>query len=120
MPLTNDAVFDNNQQINDEVRTLLNDALILAAQTLKEQERLLLKMSGYLSDNTFLPENIAREMLAKHVSGNKFAGIIDNGDLLYYRDALMNRIKMLDGQVSVPEKMKQLSSITLNISNNPG
>jgi hypothetical protein len=119
-PLTNDAVFDSNQQINDEVRTLLNDALLLAAQTLKEQERLLLQMAGYLSDNTSLPENIAREMLAKHVSGNKFAGIIDNGDLLYYRDALMNRIKMLDGQVSVPEKMKQLSSITLNISNNPG
>jgi hypothetical protein len=111
--------MDRNQQVNDEVRTLLNEALSLAEKTLKEQECLLLQMADYLSDNRSMPENIAREMLANYISGNKFDGIIDNGDLLYYRDALKNRIKTLDGQTSIPEKIRQLSSITLNISNNP-
>lgn len=119
-PLTNHTVLDRNQQVNDEVRTLLNEALILAEQTLKEQERLLLQMADYLSDNRSMPENISREMLANYASGNKLVSIIDNGDLLYYRDALKNRLKNLEGQVSMPETIRQLSSITLNISNNPG
>jgi cell division protease FtsH len=119
-PLTNYTVLDRNQQVNDEVRTLLNEALILAENTLKEQERLLLQMADYLSDNCSMPENIAREMLANYASGNKPAGIIDNGDLLYYREALKNQLKTLDGQVSMPENIRQLSSITLNMGNQLG
>ena len=119
-PITNYTVLDRNQQVNDEVRELLNEALILAEKTLKEQESLLLHMSGYLSDNRSMPENVARRMLANYSSGNKSACIIDNGDLLFYRDALQNRIRTLDGLVSVPDCVKNLSSITLNISNNPG
>jgi len=119
-PLTNHTVLDRNQQVNDELRMLLNEALILAEQTLKEQERLLLQIADYLSDNRSMPENIARHMLASYASGNKSAGVIDNGDLLYYREALKNRLKALDGQPSIPENIRQLSSITLNIGNKHG
>ncbi len=118
-PMTNYTVLDRNQQVNDEVRTLLDDALVLAEQTLEEQELLLMHMAGYLSDNRSMSGNVARDMLATYASGHKFEGIIDNGDHLFYRDALKTRIKTVDGQGSVPETIRRLSSITLNMHKKP-
>ena len=116
----NYAVIDQGLHVNKEVKVMLDEALKLAEHTIWEQEILLLHMSGYLADNRSMSVDIAREMLAKYVSGNQFAGIVDNCDLLYYRDALMNRIKMVNEQVFVPENLIQSSSITLNSSNNVG
>jgi len=112
----NYAVVDQGLHVNKEVKVLLDEALKLAEKTIREQEVLLLKMAGYLADNRSMTSVTAREMLDKYVSGCCFPGIIENGELLYYRDALMGRLKEVSGQVFVPESLIQSSSITLNIS----
>jgi hypothetical protein len=117
-PYTNYTVEDKGLIVNDEIKELLDTALKLAEQTLKEQERLLIEMSEYLADNRSMSKDLAREMLDKFISGNGFEGIIDNGDLLFYRDALMNRAKMIKGQVSVPSNSFSSYSICLNINKN--
>ena len=114
----NYAVIDERLHVNKEVRLLMDDALKLAEQTIGEQEVLLLKMAGYLADNRLMSAETAREMLDKYVSGNRFSGFIENGDLLFYRDALMMRLKQVSGEVYVPESIVQSSSIMLNNSNN--
>ena len=117
-PQTNYLVWDREQKVNEEVKALLEEALMLAYQTLEEQEKLLLQMAAYLADNRSMNQEIAREMLKTYAVGNPIDEIIENGDHLYYREALMSRKNKLESRIDIPGKIKQLSSITLNISNN--
>jgi cell division protease FtsH len=117
-PQTNYLVWDREMKVNEEIKTLLEEALTLAHQTLEEQEKLLLQMAAHLADNRSMNQEIAREMLKTYAVGNPIEEIIENGDHLFYRKALMNRKNKLEGREQIPGKIKHLSSITLNISNN--
>ena len=74
----------------------LISAMELAEKTLKEQELLLLKMADYLCDNRRMNKEQTRKMILKYASNFNENSIIENGDCLFYRKRLKNKVLSLE------------------------
>jgi hypothetical protein len=92
---TNNFIHDESNIMNEEAKTLIQNAFYLAEKTLKEQQTLLLKMSDYLSDNRCMNKEMIKEMISKYAESFSENELIENGDLLFYRNHLKERIKTI-------------------------
>lgn len=92
-PSTNDTVFDNDYRLNHEVQDWIAKALKLAEDTLLEQQTLLLHMSNHLSDNRQLNQSEIVELLKQHAVNFDPATLIENGDNLFYRKHLKQKVQ---------------------------
>lgn len=94
---SSDVVFDNDNRLNHEARDWIAKALKLAEETLSEQQTLLLHMSNYLCDNRQLNHPEIIELLKQHAVNFDTATLIENGDNLFYRAHLKEKVKQLTG-----------------------
>ncbi|MDW7693026.1 hypothetical protein R9C00_10150 [Flammeovirgaceae bacterium SG7u.111] len=94
-PSTREFLHDYTNSLNDEAETWLKKAFDLAEKTLKEQELLLLHMADYLSDNRQMNKLQVTKMLVKYAYNFDTDQLIENGDLLFYRDHLKKKVKGL-------------------------
>ncbi len=89
---TNNYLHDENNMINDEVQKWISKAKKLAEKTLIEQKVLLLQMADYLSDNRMISKDKIKTLLRTYAQGFNENDIIENGDNLFYRKHLKQKI----------------------------
>ncbi len=82
---TNNFIHDESNIMNEEAKSLIQNAFALAEKVLKEQQVLLLKMSDYLCENRCMNKEIIKEMISKYAESFSGSELIENGDLLFYR-----------------------------------
>ncbi|MBY5951604.1 hypothetical protein KUV23_11500 [Algoriphagus marincola] len=88
-------IYDENDNLGKEAEAWISKALNLAENTLKEQEVLLLKMADYLSDNRTMNKEQLSQLLEKYAYNFEFETLIENGDLLFYRNQLKEKVEAL-------------------------
>nr|MDA3780424.1 hypothetical protein [Bacteroidales bacterium] len=77
--------------VENEIKTAIEETLSLAESILKREKKLLLTLSDFLSDNRMLKKNEIKRIANETMSSN--IDYIENGDHLFYRDHLKNQIK---------------------------
>src|ERR1035437_1962882 len=113
--ITNNFIHDENNLMNKEAQELIQNALSLAENVLKEQLTLLLKMSDYLCDNRCMNKEMIKVMIRKHAKSFSENELIENGDLLFYRNHLKERILALsNNENKVCDKFSTIFEISLN------
>jgi hypothetical protein len=95
-PNTRNYVHDEGGAICDEAEAWISKAMTLAEKTLKEQEVLLLKMADYLSDNRQMNKQQAVQLLERYAHNFDCDTLIENGDLLFYRNHLKEKVATLE------------------------
>lgn len=94
---TPSIIFDDGRKgINEEVMAMLKAAELLAEQTLEKQRVLLLRLADYLSDKRAISKNRLIDMLAKYAVGFSVDDIIEDADLLFYREHLKSLVSKID------------------------
>jgi len=112
---TNNFIHDESNIMNEEAKTLIQNAFYLAEKTLKEQQALLLKMSDYLSDNRCMNKEMIKEMISKYAESFSENELIENGDLLFYRNHLKEIIKTISNNNNKAfDNFSKLFEISLN------
>lgn len=99
-PATNDTLYDYNYQLNQEAREWISKAATLAEDTLRKQEKLLLEMSDLLSDQRQLNQSEIIDLLKLHAVDFDTETLITDGDLIYYRKHLKQKVQQLSIPVS--------------------
>lgn len=92
---TRSYLHDGTDRLSTEAEEWLSKAMTLAKKTLKEQEVLLLKMADYLSDNRYMDKQETVKMLEKYASEFDLNSLIENGDLLFYRKHLKQKVAVI-------------------------
>lgn len=93
---SNEFIYDRTGSINKNAENYLNKAMNLAETTLKTYETLLLRMSDYLSDHRKLTKSELLAMINTYAPSFDTNQLIENVDLIYYRNRLKQKVKMLD------------------------
>jgi cell division protease FtsH len=96
LPIYYDLNPSNNGSFHDYkdtellIEATLKEGYELAKKTLRKEMKLLLHMSDYLSDNSSIDKDNLKQMIVE----NKVSDLelIENGDLLYYRNHLKKTI----------------------------
>jgi hypothetical protein len=88
-----DYTYQKISQIEKNVKAAIEEAKILAENTLKNEKKLLLKLSDYLSEHSFMKKEQIKEF-AQNYSTSKI-DFIENGDFLYYREHLKSQVENL-------------------------
>lgn len=90
-----ESSLDNKESLNSRVLHFLQEASVLAEQTLQKQMKFLLVLSDYLSDNRFVNEEQIKNMLSEYGTDYDLAKLVnkDNSDSLFYRNHLKAKIK---------------------------
>jgi cell division protease FtsH len=96
--------------VEEEIKNAIEEAKLLAEKTLKSEQKLLLSLSDFLSDNRMLRKNDIKRFVEKAISSN--VDFIEDGDYLFYREHLKKQIKLF--QVSKPSKFHFENVISLN------
>lgn len=77
--------------VEKEIKVALEEAKLLAEKTLKSEQKLLLHLADFLSDNRMLRKNEIIRFVEKTISSN--IDFIEDGDYLFYREHLKKQIK---------------------------
>ena len=77
--------------VEEEIKNAINDAKLLAEKTLKTEQKLLLSLSDFLSDNRMLRKSEIKRFVASGMTND--VDFIENGDYLFYREHLKNQIE---------------------------
>ena len=96
--------------VEEEIKNAINEAKLLAEKTLKTEQKLLLSLSDFLSDNRMLRKNDIKRFVTKEMTNN--VDFIENGDYLFYREHLKNQIEK--SQVSKNKEFHFENVISLN------
>lgn len=88
----NNNTYHNFQDVEEEIKMAMNEAIQLAELTLKKEKTLLLNLSDYLSDNRMLKKEEIRKIVKKSAVEN--INFIENGENLFYRKHLKQQIEM--------------------------
>lgn len=96
--------------VEEEIKNAIEEAKLLAEITLKREQKLLLSLSDFLSDNRMLRKNDIKRFVEKSISSN--VDFIEDGDYLFYREHLKKQIKVF--QVSKPSEFHFENVISLN------
>lgn len=110
-------IHDEENAIDKEAEKYIETALKLAEDTLIQQEVLLLKMSDYLSDHRKLEKKEIRSYLQKYAINYDENSMVENGDLVYYRNHLKSKARATEN-VQPIENAWDTFDISLN--NKPG
>lgn len=98
--ITNNFIHDENNLMNKESQELIQNALSIAENILKEQQTLLLKMSDYLCDNRCMNKETIKEMIRNYAECFNENELIENGDFLFYRKHLKEKILEISNTVN--------------------
>ena len=113
--LTNNFIHDENNIMNEEAKKLIQNAFSIAEKILKEQQVLLLKMSDYLCDNRSMNKEMIKEMIGNYVASFSQNELIENGDLLFYRNHLKERVKTIsNNENKAIDNFSNVFEISLN------
>ena len=93
---TNNYLHDENNVINDKVQEWISKAKELAEKTLIKQKVLLLQMADYLSDNRMISKEKIKTLLKTYAQGFNENDIIENGDNLFYRNHLKQKVSDIE------------------------
>jgi cell division protease FtsH len=96
--------------VEEEIKNAIEEAKLLAEKTLKSEQKLLLSLADFLSDNRMLRKNDIKRFVEKAISSN--VDFIEDGDYLFYREHLKKQIKNF--QVSKPSEYHFENVISLN------
>lgn len=96
--------------VEEEIKNAIEEAKLLAEKTLKSEQKLLLSLADFLSDNRMLRKNDIKRFVEKAISSN--VDFIEDGDYLFYREHLKKQIK--DFKVSKPSEFYFENVISLN------
>lgn len=94
---TRDQLYDLDYRLNTEAQDWIAKAYTLAEDTLRGQQTLLLHMANHLSDHRQLNRDEIVELLKQHAVNFDAASLIENGDNLFYRAHLKEKVKQLTG-----------------------
>jgi len=83
--------YHKYQKVEEEIREAIEEAKILAENTIKKEYKLLLMLADYLSDNRMLKKAEIKRFAELANSSNK--DFIENGDHLFYREHLKKQAK---------------------------
>ena len=92
---TRNFLYDPSYGLNQQAEEYLIRAMELAEKTLKEQESLLMHMSDYLSDHRQMKQEEFRKLIEEYASNFNINSLVEDGDLLFYRDHLKKRMHEL-------------------------
>ncbi len=95
-PQTRNYLHDQGSELCREAETWILKAMALAEETLKAQEVLLLKMADYLSDNRQINKQQCYQLLERYARNFDGDSLIENGDLLFYRNHLKEKVAVLE------------------------
>jgi len=80
------VIFDNSSEtVNKDAKELLIKAEQLAEETLKKQEKLLIKMADYLSDKRTLAKEQIKEYIRLYATDFDLSEVIEDAEHLFYR-----------------------------------
>jgi hypothetical protein len=102
--------FHQFESVEEEIRNAIDEAKLLAEKTLKTEQKLLLSLSDFLSDNRMLRKNEIKRFVANAMASN--VDFIENGDYLFYREHLKNQIEK--SKVSINKEYHFENVISLN------
>lgn len=103
-------LYHQFDSVEVEIKDAIDEAKLLAEKTLKSEQKLLLSLSDFLSDNRMLRKNDIKRFVEKAISCN--VDFIEDGDYLFYRNHLKKQIK--DFQVSKPSEFHFENVFSLN------
>ena len=118
-PETRLYLHDETNQLDVEAENWIKSAMALAEKTLIKQEVLLLKMADYLSDNRQMNKQQVTEMLNRYAIDFEMDSLIDNGDLLFYRQHLKNKAKTISNVLGITNSIDNYE-FSLNNKNYQG
>tara|TARA_R110002050_G_scaffold85747_9_gene182903 strand:+ start:7617 stop:9668 length:2052 start_codon:yes stop_codon:yes gene_type:complete len=102
--------YHNYENVEEEIKSAIDDAKLLAEKTLKSEQKLLLSLSDFLSDNRMLRKNDIKRIVTETMSNN--VDFIENGDFLFYREHLKKQIE--NCQISKSAELHFENVISLN------
>jgi hypothetical protein len=112
--MSNNFIHDEKNIMNEESKLLIQNALLLAEKTLKDQYLLLLRMSDYLSDNRCMSKDAIKEMVSKYSKSFSINKLTEKESLFFYRNNLKNKIQALPHNENVCENNPGKFEISLN------
>jgi len=101
---SNSYLFDTEDTINNEAYIYIEKAMALAEKTLKKHETLLLMLADKLSDVPRLEKQDIKEIFVKYAPEIPESSYITDGDNLYYRNTLKNRVKRINTNMSATKE----------------
>ena len=99
--VTRHYLYDFSDELSKNAEAWIAKAMSLAEKTLKEQEVLLLHMADYLGDNRKMSKEQMGNMLQKYACNFDIDSLIENGDLLFYRNHLKKKVHALEKEGNV-------------------
>lgn len=102
--------YHNYETVEDEIKSAIDEAKLLAEKTLKSEQKLLLSLADFLSDNRMLRKNDIKRIVSETMSSS--VDFIENGDYLFYREHLKKQIE--NCQISRPTELHFENVISLN------
>jgi len=110
----NYAVFDVDNEINEEALKWLKSGRDLAEKTLKANKVLLLNMSNYLSDHRVIHKKQIKQMVLAHAQNFSEDQLVENGDRLFYRKCLKDSIK----EIHFPAEKTEQNTLEFSLNKN--
>lgn len=111
---SNSFLLDPENAMNGAAYTYIEKAMALAETTLKKHEQLLLMMADKLSDVPKLEKADIKKIFRQYAPEIPESSYITDGDRLYYRDTLKNKVKKLNSKHSTVAKESELHVFSLN------
>lgn len=113
----NDNYFDRDGAINENIRQIIEMAMVLAEKTLKENMPLLLKLADRLSDTNRLDKEVVREIFSENLPDYNENFFIEDASKIYYRDKLKEQVRKLQS-ADISENSLHAMPIILNKDTN--
>jgi hypothetical protein len=110
---TRNFLHDDENRLNEEAEQWIDTAIELAADTLREQELLLLQMADYLSDHRYMSKQMVYEFLEKYAVNFDMESLVENGDHLFYRKKLKELVHK-SSKKAIVGGFKSTAGILLN------
>ncbi len=102
--------YHHFSDVEEEIRTTVEEAKSLAEITLKNERNLLLSLSDFLSDNRMLRKNDIKRLAENHLS--RSIDFIEDGGYLFYREHLKRKVQKYIA--SKPSQFHSENVISLN------
>lgn len=105
---TNDCLHDTNGQINKEVEFIIQEAQTLALTTLNSQRELLVQLSNYLSENSYMKKDMIKDYVRLYAIDFNIDDLDKKKHNYSYRNQLKQEIQ------NINNSSKMLNGFSLN------
>lgn len=101
------------KSINNQAEVLLINSLELAIRTLEQEERLLLKIAEFLSNNRSLNQKQLTNFIRKYATNKNILSLIKQNNS-FYRNQLLQKVHLLDSTSKISKKNINSFDFSLN------